>query len=114
MTHTVTVLGEGLITPRKGDRPVDQEQVNIVGAKLTEGGIQCLFDVIWVVLGVPEFRGEEDALARDARLFNSLANSGFRPVARCFSRQQQQRERMGKNLISPRTSERCQCACSQL
>jgi protein-L-isoaspartate O-methyltransferase len=43
----------------KGDGPVDEIQVQIVGAQVPQGLVDSLLDVGGLVVRVPQFRGQE-------------------------------------------------------
>src|SRR5690606_9692925 len=64
-------------------RPVDQVQVDVVGAELLEAGVERLERLVVALVGVPQLRGEEDVLARDVRVGDGLADLAL--VAVCGS-----------------------------
>lgn len=55
--------------------PVDKVEVDIVEAKVLEGGVNALGDT--VVPGVVKLGGNPDLLARDTRVPDTLSNLGF-------------------------------------
>lgn len=77
----VAVLGEGLVATGKGHRPVDQEEVDIIGLQVLQRGVECFLDIVGVVCVVPELGGHEEVLTWDARLLDALGYCGLGTVA---------------------------------
>lgn len=50
-----------------------QIEVNVIGLEVFEGGIQSLFDVFGIMFVIPKFGGEEDLVARNARLLDRIS-----------------------------------------
>lgn len=59
-----------------------QVQIDVVRLQVFEGGVEGLFDVICVVAVVPEFGCEEDLVAGNAGLLDSVANGIVSSIAK--------------------------------
>lgn len=58
-------------------------EVEVVGAKILQGGIERFLDVIGVVGVVPELGGDEELFARDAGFFDGIAYGGLGAIDAC-------------------------------
>ena len=55
-----------VLSRAKVDRPVDEIEIKVVKLKLRKSVVESSFDMLWVVLGVPELRCNEDILTLEA------------------------------------------------
>jgi hypothetical protein len=55
-----------VLSRAKVDRPVDEIEIEIIELKLGKSIVESSFDVLRVVLGVPELRCYEDVLTLEA------------------------------------------------
>ncbi len=65
------------VEPLGGLSPVNQEQVDVVGAQAGQGLVRCLEGLLVALVVVPDLGGEEDILASYTGVSNCLAGTFF-------------------------------------
>ena len=67
--------GDEVAARSRGQRPVDQEQVDVVGAELLQGLLECRPDLVRLALGVGELGGDPDGVAIQRGVAHRVADA---------------------------------------
>jgi hypothetical protein len=57
--------------------PMHEVKIKIFGPQVSEGLIESLLNITWLMERIPKFRGQPDVLARDPAVLQGFADFGF-------------------------------------
>lgn len=77
-----SVIWEERVTPGESAGPVHEIEVKVVSFKIFQRQIAGLFNILRMVIVVPQLSDEEDVFSRHTTLLDALCNRWLCPISR--------------------------------